>query len=218
MVADSTVKFHYDKVKHEYWLGDQQLPYWSEISRNQSNLLQIPKNVLQEDERWIGGILPMIRRIKDKAAWGRSIHDYTEAFDRGTLDLSAIMPAPEGEPDILRVVEGWEKVCTDNMYVFSAVELPLFSRKYRYAGCIDRISGNTVIDLKSSKPKPLVGVQLACYGQLAIEEGLVDPNEIKLVSWHTTEQGQWSMRTWDFKSNFNLFMCMLTLHNAKIGG
>lgn len=202
MIADiSAAKFRFDKERHEYLLGDQKLPYWSLISKPYSGLENIPKPVLEI-----------------KRCWGVSVHEYLEEFDRGNLDLSAVMPAPEGEPDILKVVEGWERVVIENAYVFSAIELPILSKKYRYAGTLDRVSGNTVIDLKSSKPRWTTGVQLACYGQLAIEEELVDPAKLELVSWHTTEQGVWTRRTWDFKSNFNLFMCMLTLHNASLGG
>jgi len=217
MIAQSGPKFTYDDDKHEYRFGSEIVPGISEITNRQHKFLPLPKNILQDDESWIGHIAPRLRVLKNKVAWGKTVHVYTEMLDRDRLDIAAIPVAAEGAPNIRAVVENWAEICHLELYFWLAIEKPLYSNKYHYAGTADRITTMEPIEIKTSLPSKQVDraveVQLAAQAQLAYENELIEELPEKTISWHVTEQGKWTKKIHDFEAGWNIFMCLLTANN-----
>jgi hypothetical protein len=181
--------------------------------------------------KWDGRVVPSVSNILapymdfskvprqmllDKQAWGTSVHLYLQEYDRGILDYDAIEDVLDQEqPDIKKVVLEWDKFIDPYLEKHDTmkIEHQMFSPRLRYAGTADRIVGNAVIEIKTSQPRKAVGVQLAAYANLAAECGLIDINKVELVSWHVDEHGRNTVKTWDYKSNFNVFMCLITAFN-----
>jgi len=212
MKADSN-NFKYDDSKHEYTVDGILQTYISEMLSPYNKFLPIPKNILQDDESWIDQIRPRLRIVRNKTAWGKTVHDYLEILDNDQLDIEAIPKAADGAPDIRAVVENWAQICHDELYPFLAIEKPLYSNQYRFAGTADRITTKEPIEIKTSLPRKATGVQLAFQAQLALENGYIKELPEKLHSWHVTERGKWTQKEYDFKECWNIAMCLLTAHN-----
>jgi hypothetical protein len=205
MIADKHPTFRYDDAKHEYWLGRNKLPHWTEIYRPYWELeaKKINQDVLSE-----------------KRDWGDISHKYLEAYNRGTLDLGAIPDGIiENKYNIKALMINWDRECSDNLYVASSVEYPTFSRKYLYGTKIDLTIGNGVHEFKSRPPQDKDGVQLAGQAQAAFEDGLISNlDNVLLISHHFDKMGNFTHhKKWDFKENINFFFSLLTLYNKFIG-
>jgi hypothetical protein len=191
---------------HIYKWDGRQIPSVSNILAPYMDFSKVPKQMLL-----------------DKQAWGTSVHLYLQEYDRGILDYDAIEDAVEPDaPDIKAVVMSWDKFIDPYLEKVDTmkIEHQMFSPRLRYAGTADRIVGNAVIEIKTSQPRKAVGVQLAAYANLAIENNLMVRESVDgkvvdpiLVSWHVDEHGRNTVKTWDYKSNFNVFMCLITAFN-----
>jgi len=206
MVADSTVKFRYDKEKHEYWLGDQLLPHPTGVLDLWNKFDDIPPE-----------------KLFTAREFGKSVHEYLAAYNRGELDLNAEFPSDPDEKtgyDMGAIVRGYDRVYQDNVFVPQSIEEPLLNKEFRYGCTPDFISGDLVGDFKpwSQRGKKKIGVQLAANAGAAISNGMVNMTKVKLLSLHYDPWGKWELKYWPFKEYWNLWMCALTLHNAKIGG
>jgi hypothetical protein len=193
------MSLEFDAQSHIYKFDGRVIPSVSNILAPYMDFSKIPKQMLL-----------------DKQSWGNSVHKYLEEYDKGVLDYDAIEEVLDPEaPNIKAVVMSWDKFIDPYLEKHDTmkIEHKMFSPRLRYAGCADRIVGNTVIEIKSSQPRKAVGVQLSAYASVAAECGLIDINKVELVSWHVDEQGRDTVKTWDYKSNFNVFMCLVTAFN-----
>ena len=199
MKADSN-NFKYDDAKHEYTVDGIILPSITQLIAPYTDFSKIPRNILQ-----------------DKIAWGNTVHEYLEMLDNDKLDIEAIPKAEMGAPDIRAVVENWAEICHNELYFWLAIERPLYSNMYRFAGRADRITTKEPIEIKTSLPTKAVclavEVQLAAQAQLAYENGLIKELPDETYSWHVTEQGAWTKKAHDRKRGWNIFMCLLTANN-----
>ena len=200
MIAQVGPKFTYNDERHEYRFDGEIVPSITQIIAPYTDYSKIPRNILQ-----------------DKQAWGNSVHKYLEMLDRDQLDVVAIPESAEGAPNIRAVVENWAEICHNEPYFFLAIERPLYSNTYKFAGTADRITTKFPLELKTSLPTKdvclAVEVQLAAQAQLAYENGLIKELPEETFSWHTTEQGVWTKKTHDRKRGWNIFMCLLTANN-----
>lgn len=106
-------------------------------------------------------------------ARGRAVHRACELVDGGGdgsgLQLSTV------DPSLLGYVAAWEHFKGAVQPEFLAIEAPLVSRRYGYAGTPDRIAAlrgqqhPNILDLKTGGSSPSYGVRLAAYGGLAKE-------------------------------------------------
>lgn len=202
MIADiSTAKFRYNKDDHTYWLGDQRLPHPTGVLSKWNNFESIPPQKL------------FIAR-----EFGTSVHEYVAAYNRGELDMAAIMPK-EAEYDMGAIMNGYDALYKENMLVPHTIETPLLNKEFRYGCTPDFISGNTVYDLKpwSQRGKNTVGAQLAANTGAAISEGLIELGKAEMASLHYDSWGKWLLIKWPFKENWNYWLCALTAHN-RFGG
>lgn len=207
MIAETTTKFRYDPIKHEYWLGDQRLPHPTGPAPDGvlypwTNFDAVPKDVLESARNF-----------------GSSVHEYVAAYNRGELDMTAELPK-EDNYDMAAIIGGYDEIYGENVLFPHTIEKPLLHKELRYGCTPDFISGNTVYDLKpiSQKKKKTVGIQLAANAGAAISNGLIDKDKVELASLHYDSWGKWELIKWPFKEFWNYWMCALTLHNAKIGG
>jgi len=205
MVADTGAKFRYDPEKHEYWLGDQLLPHPTGLSIFSRCYDDIPPEKL------------FVAR-----EFGKSVHEYLAAYNRGELDINSEFPSDPDEKtgyDMGAIVRGYDQIYRDNVFVPQVVEEPMMNKEFRYGCTPDFISGDLIGDFKpwSQRGKGLIGLQLAANAGAAISNRLVNKEKVKLLSLHYDPWGKWALQYWPFKENWNLWMCALTLHNAKIG-
>lgn len=194
---------------HIYKFDGRVIPSVSNILSPYMDFSKIPKQMLA-----------------DKTAFGTSVHLYLEQYDKGLLDFDAIPDVTEpDQPDIKAIVIAWDKFIDPYLEKHDTMKIEhrMFSPRLRYAGTADRIVGDTIIEIKTSQPRKAVGVQLAAYANLAIENNLMVRESVDgkvkdpiLVSWHVEENGRYTVKTWDYKTNFNVFMCLVTAYNWLI--
>lgn len=102
-------------------------------------------------------------------AFGDFLHKATNYLDQGILDWESV--APELEPYLRQ----WEKFRESNVQKFLAIEKPVYSRRFKFAGTLDRVFINqsgkvALLDIKSAlNPHPGTALQTAAY-QIAWEE------------------------------------------------
>jgi hypothetical protein len=114
----------------------------------------------------------------DRLEWarerGQAVHAVTAMYDEGTLDPSSVHPI------IQRFLDGWVKFRADTGFVPLWTEAFVRSKKYGYAGRLDRIGYlpagerwpecHVIADLKTGATIPIsLGPQVAAYRQAAIE-------------------------------------------------
>ena len=190
----------YTDEGHIYKFNGRVVPSVSNILAPYQDFSKIPKQILT-----------------DKQAWGNSVHLYLQEYDRGILDYDAIDEVLDPEaPNIKAVVLAWDKFIDPYLEKHDTmkIEHQMYSTRLHYAGTCDRLVGSTVIEIKTSQPRKAVGVQLAAYANLAFENRLINNLEnVELTSWHVNEQGKAEIRHWDYKNNWNIFMCLLTSYN-----
>jgi hypothetical protein len=202
MLADPGVHFRYDDETHTYTLGDTVLPHPTGVLAPYTKLDLIPPDKL------------FVAR-----EFGKSVHEYIEAYNNDTLDMENLPPAVESAYDMTAIVRGYDAFYRDNMLVPHTVEKPLLHKELRYGCTPDFISGNTIYDLKpmSQKNKRIVGVQLAANAGAAISNELVDKANVKLCSLHYDAFGKWEPQFWPFEFNWKMWVACLSVHNY-LGG
>lgn len=99
---------------------------------------------------------------------GTNVHLATAFDDKGTLDESTLAP------EYIPYLEQWRKFKRESGAQILSIELPLYSRKYLFAGTIDRIVsiGNSLylLDIKTGgTPHISTSIQLAGYKILLSE-------------------------------------------------
>jgi hypothetical protein len=188
-------------------------------------------NAEKHEYRWYGARVPSIsdfiapyqdfskvpeQKLKDKIAFGNSVHDYTAVYDRGLMDLNMVQPfVGEDGSDIYTAIHGWVAVCKEENYKFLYIDqIPgLYSKKYRYAGRPDRITAIDTPEIKSSLPRKATGVQMALQVQLAMENGFIKEPPKKLKSWHVSLGGIWKPAIYDYAECWNVARCLITSLN-----
>jgi len=206
MIAQVGPKFTFDEEKHEYRFDGNIIPHPTGVLSIYNKFDKIPK-----------------QKLENARDFGNTVHLYQAAYNNGTLDIEAELPKNIEGPDrfdMNAIVNGWDMQFRGEVYFARAVEKRCFSRKLLYGCTIDLVAYNdfhNIIDFKpmSCRKKKSVGVQLAANAGAAFEEGLVEWDKIRLVSWHYDALGRWVKEIWDFKYNWNIWMCLLTAYNHE---
>jgi hypothetical protein len=106
------------------------------------------------------------------ANFGTEVHRVCSLYDMGELDWSEYRP--EDRPHLEPYLDGWKKFLGDLQPKFLAIELPLISKAWAFAGTPDRVytvTGNVIADIKTGAPVPATDLQTAGY-QILVEENL----------------------------------------------
>ena len=89
------------------------------------------------------------------AARGRLIHQATEVFDK-TGEFTQ-------DEELRRYVVGWAEFLVDHNYKWDGIEYMAAHPKWGYAGTIDRLCGDVVVDIKSGSEAPWHKYQITAY-------------------------------------------------------
>ena len=108
--------------------------------------------------------------LLDRASkFGQAVHRATELHDLGTLDKSSL-----DEP-LVPYLEAWKKFCHDEISEFLEIEVPIWSKRFSFAGKPDRVAFDKrrrliLPDIKTSRElSSSVKLQTAGY-QIGWEE------------------------------------------------
>lgn len=186
MVVAAQRQFVFDAETHQYLLDGRRLPSVTEI---------------------IGATLPGWQADDWYLQRGRALHHGCRLLDEGCLDWATV--APEIEPQI----RAWQQFLEDSGATCEAIERPLASERYQYAGTLDRmlnVAGYlTVCDLKSTIA-PQVAVQLAAYGLLWPEK-VIRGVAVELKD-DGTYRAQW-LNGHELRRAEQVFLACLTVFN-----
>lgn len=145
--------------------------------------------------------------------WGTARHDHLYHLDMGTLDYSKVDPSMEP------YIKGWQWVLESNGWSVDRMlaEQTVYSIKYWLAGRFDRLfekdREDVLVDFKSGPLDKTVGLQLAAYGKMAIENKFTVASRLKLAGVSINPEGKVTTKYYDFKSNWNLFLMQYSLQN-----
>jgi hypothetical protein len=195
----------FNPEKHEYKWEGQLRPCPSNFIAPYRDFSKINKQVLA-----------------DKQAFGKTVHNYTVAYDLGLLDMDNLPVDETGLTDIRAILQSWIK----------------------FQAGLDK-SKFTVLETKTSQPHIATEVQLAFYVQLAIENpeeahnwidhepGLyskkykfagmpdrvygyaTDMNyaEPTILAWHVNEMGKDKVVYYDYRKGWNQAQCLMSNYN-----
>ena len=156
--------------------------------------------------------------LADKQIFGKTVHDYTVAYDLGLLDMDNLPVDETGTTDIWAIMQSWIKF-----------QAELDKSKF------------TVVEIKTSQPHKATEVQLAFYVQLALENpeeaynwidhepglyskkfqfaGMPDRvygkpiGEPIILAWHVNEMGKDKVVYYDYCKGWNQAMCLMSNFN-----
>lgn len=160
-------------------------------------------------------------RLDAACAFGTAVHKATELWDRGTLDYEAL------DANIIPYLEGWIKFCKDTGFTSIAIELPLYSKLYRFCGMLDRLGTwrkNTsvlIADIKTGVDlSPATAIQTAGYEILVREneiEGFVGKRmKTTRISVLLNSEGTYKIEEYKDKNDANVFIAALSVFNWRI--
>ena len=126
----------FDESTHTYRIGDKTVP----------SVTQVLDEVGWIDKSWF---------TPEGAARGTEVHRVLAALDRGE-ECSY-------DADIDGYVQAWEAFKALGMRDFDQIETPLFSEQHHYAGTPDRLTADTILDIKTGVSQWWARYQLGGY-------------------------------------------------------
>ena len=139
--------------------------------------------------------------------FGSAAHLACQLFDENRLDMKSLDPALEPR------LESWILFKRDfGITEFKEIEKQVYSIKYQYAGCLDRLTmDDALIEIKTCTTIPkTTGLQLMGY-QIAREE--MSKIKIKRRLCVQLLDGTYKMEEYKEKSDRTVFLSCLNLHN-----
>lgn len=183
----------YEPVKHLYLWDGRPVP----------SVTQAMGLMYGDIYRWTG---------EEQRQRGTDIHSRIEAWENGTLDKI--------ESEYLGRLESWANFKEQFKLTTPTVsEVPLYSKKYGYAGKIDHLFDTLLVDIKTGKiHSPLTAIQTAAYAQLLNENGY---KVVIRMEFLPREDGTFvlgrDVKVYnEFKQDFRLFQCCLSLYQFKV--
>lgn len=155
-------------------------------------------------------------RLELALRFGTMVHLATELYDSGDLNDTKL------DPNLRPYLDGWIKYKKDTMLVIEGIEERVMSKKYRYAGTLDRrvikYGRRTVVDISTSVDFSIAkALQTEAYKQ-AYNEGKqiqdkIKDREIVLLN----DKGTYKLAPKEFygKNDFNVFLSCLTFNNWR---
>lgn len=192
--------FTYNPETHQYILNGEQLPGVSSILRSAgfNDMSMIRQDVLERAQEF-----------------GEAVHKMCEFYDKGTLDDKSL------DNNLMPYLNGWCKFLALYSVTFIWVEKIVYSKKWKYAGTLDRIAdlnwkGERVLallDLKSTTTmNPSVALQTAGY-KLMYEEMTKQKTEVRLGVQLLPDD--FKVIPYDDKTDERTFLACLQIRNWK---
>lgn len=165
------------------------------------------------------GIYDMSNIPKERleTAWklGTAVHLATEYEDKGILDPESI------DPVVLPYLEQWRKFKADFDFELLSSEQKLYSKKYGYAGTLDRTcclrmartSRRCVIDIKTGLKTDVCGIQLSAYLKLLEEHAGWNKRDCMVAVFITPDK--YEMKVFSGAQYFSLFISAMNLYKYK---
>lgn len=173
--------------------------------------------------RWNGRVTPSVTQILKPltdfssvppdvlaaaSAFGTAVHKCCELNDLGTLDESCLDPA------LVPYLKAWRNFSADHAVKWSHIEKPLHSGM-GFCGTADRfgiVDGQlSVVDIKSTAAiYPAVGLQLAAYQRLGLDNGIVSVNRYAV---RLQGNGSYELQPFIRPTDLSVFASLLSLRN-----
>lgn len=207
-------KLAFNPVDHRYTLNGQEVPSSTTILRKAGlvDLSSIPPE-----------------RLATAQAFGTAVHLACELNDKNDLDWTTL------DPNLKAYVQQWQRFKGENKIVWTYhpidvpwIELPVYSKTYRYAGTPDRIGmaleprwktlvakAQTVFDIKTNTELHCgIGPQLASY-QKAYNEIYPQGQQITQRVAVLLTADEYKIVTYKDPADWNAFIACLTVVNYK---
>lgn len=180
----------FNAEKHEYLLNGERLPSVTGI---------------------IGAVIPGFQASQWHMDRGTATHHGCRLLDEGRLDWTSV------DPEIKPRIEAW-KAFNSTLDINTetiAIELPMASSVYRFAGTCDRIyrngDGITIIDIKSTI-EPQVRLQLGAYSLLFVAPKVARQAGAVECRADGTYKTLW-LNSRELKRAEQQFLALLTVYN-----
>ncbi len=151
---------------------------------------------------------------------GSAVHAACHYDDEGDLQEGSLPSSRLG------YLEAWRSFRKDTRVEILAVERRVLSRRYMYAGTLDRIvrfPGTNphiaeIIDIKTGVPDRAAGLQMAAYGNALVEEGglpwAISPTRRAVQLF---DDGRYKVHVYDDLTDFATFTACLAVYRFKRG-
>ena len=189
----------FDQSAHTYAIDGRRLP----------SVTQVMDSAVTD----YAGIPPAI--LEYKSALGVAVHRACELYDNDDLDESTV------DPVVVPYLTAWKTFLSDTHIGIEWNETQVYSRKYGYAGTLDRFGKikrvGTLIDIKTvTTLSPATGVQLAGYEQAARDSLALGTMAINRYAVQLRPDGTYRMQKYDDPNDFAVFLACLQIHNFKV--
>ncbi|KJS85013.1 MAG: hypothetical protein JM58_09620 [Peptococcaceae bacterium BICA1-8] len=151
--------------------------------------------------------------LETKRDLGINIHMATEMDDLG-LEIT--------DPEFLPYIEGWKNFKKDTDFQCISAEKPAYSKKYRYAGTIDRFGTvygeSAIVDLKTTVVVDMqsVGPQTAAYQNALAEHTKEKAKKRYIVKLDPKLKQGYKLIPCTNKSDFQVFLNALNIYNWRM--
>lgn len=141
---------------------------------------------------------------------GQAVHLACQLYDTGTLDTATL------DPRIIPYLEAWKKYRAEAGGEIICIERPVFSRRFRYRGTLDRIIRNKrgllVVEIKTTYTlHKATSLQLAAYQAAWQEENPALHRHAVLLH----DSGKPEIEIYTNPGDFNVFLSALNIVNWK---
>lgn len=197
MQANKNITFN--PIKHEYTLEGIPILSVTKIMQEEgiTDLSKIPQAILDPARKF-----------------GVAVHSVTEYWDEQCLDLKTV------DAPLIPYLEAWKQFKADYRIEVKEIELVVYSRKWWYAGTLDRIVTANATDLKilldiksTTTLSPATAIQTAAY-QLAYEE-MTGEKISKRWCIQLKKTGTYSIEEHKDPNDKNVFTATRTLNTWK---
>jgi len=141
---------------------------------------------------------------------GKFVHLACELDDRGELEEESL------DSVLLPYLEAWRSFKRDTGFVCEAIEKPVASEMYQYAGTLDRLgklsNAPAILDIKSGAVSSWAALQLAAYE-------IAENRRLKRFAVQLMETGKYKLHSYTNPQDRQIFLsavaCWWWIHNQK---
>jgi len=194
--------FQFKEETHEYFLSGVRIPGVTEILENVgiSDFSMVPKETLERAQRR-----------------GTRVHKICELWDRDKLNLDSLTLEDMGYLEAWRAFSKKYGVEIPELWEFN--EAKLYSKKFGFAGTLDRYIKGILVDIKTGVKEKSHPVQLAAYRQLLIERYSLRSNvNILIINVYLKPDGTFFDQCWNSRNDWNVFLSAKNVFTFKNGG
>lgn len=188
-------RLHFRAADHSYWLGDGRLPAVSDI--------------IAPLDGFRNGAIPG-RYLEEARARGTAVHRACELDDEGDLDERSV------DASLRPYLAAWRGFSQARIAEMLAIEQPLASKRYHYAGTPDRVARLVtdhlaILDVKTGAPQSVHAIQTAAYAELAAEHYEDRGKRVKRFAVQLSGNGKFKLHEFKDAGDFGVFLACLSV-------